>query len=188
MNKNEKAIESVFGDDDYFEEMMRDALSNFYDDLDENNSFEEAVEIFCERARNILAENAACNACGVNLDHWVFRNCGDEMQPNDVQAIIDGHVKCFDEIVHETFDELQAGDIGRAYKLFLQGFKLACKNDSDWTRADWKRYLIGLNKNLDLPDFENIITDFEHWNEKSKVAQKLDTKLVEKDKVKRLKI
>jgi hypothetical protein len=173
MNDNQKAIKAVFGNKARFNIFIKDAKEKLFEWMEEDTTFEDAVEQFCYELNTIMSEHATTTMCGVDLIHYYCRN-SDQMQAEDAQSIINGASLIPDQVVNEMFKELENGNISAAYNISLgtyQGLKVAFPQN---TMDHWIDYLIKVNEALDGPaEFSNIISDFENCAEKHKLNARL---------------
>ena len=151
-NYDQAAIASVFQNNCSLRHLIRDALAKFEEDLDEEMTFADAMELFHETFETIASEHAATKALGVDIAHYYVRE-NSQMTASDVQHQID-HVqfKDLDKCVNDLLVKIGEGDYATALEQYQQVFNNCLLDQPKLSRKDLNQYLVNVNREVGTVD------------------------------------
>lgn len=106
MSMNKKAIETLFDDQDNLQEIMSDTIYLTVESLDEDATFEDAIEECMRRFNIIASEYVATELFGYDFETY-YDSHDQELTADILQFKIDGHEdgeEAFTKIVAERLE------------------------------------------------------------------------------------
>ena len=92
MNINKKAIETLFSDPEHLEQIFTDAIYLAEEQLEEDSTFEEAIEVLMTRFNIIASEYVASELFGYEFDTY-YESHNDELTADILQNEINSPTK-----------------------------------------------------------------------------------------------